>query len=55
MKLYEVPRNTRVYLSDGTPINFEHIDGMYSYCTTTQGDVVHIGASTEVTLEDPTK
>lgn len=27
---------------------FHHIDGMYSYCTDKQGNVVHLAAWTEV-------
>jgi len=27
---------------------FSHIDGMYSYCTRTNGDPIHLGATTEV-------
>ena len=32
MKLYEVPRDTRVVLPNGIEVDFHHIDGMYSYC-----------------------
>lgn len=28
-----------------TELNFYHIDGMYSYCVTDEGDVVHLGAT----------
>lgn len=60
MKLYDVPCNTRIRVTDpeeapigGIPIeekeyNFYHIDGMYSYCTDDDGNVVHIKAWTEV-------
>ena len=51
MKLYDVPRNTRV-LVDGEVVNFHHIDGMYSYCTTDSGDVVHLAAWTDVEVVD---
>jgi hypothetical protein len=54
MLLYEVPRGSRVRLPNGQEINFDHIDGMYSYCTDDSGNVIHIGASTEVTIiENP--
>lgn len=36
MKLYEVPRNTRIKVvgdKENTILLFHHIDGMYSYCT----------------------
>jgi hypothetical protein len=52
MKLFEVPKNTRVVLSDGTELNFAHIDGMYSYCTDDDGKVVHLAAWTEVTIKE---
>lgn len=60
-KLYEVPRNTRIKLLETpkTPpaapeleqdqeLNFHHIDGMYSYCTTDCGKIVHVAAWTLV-------
>jgi hypothetical protein len=63
MKLYDVPRNTKVRIiqSEGPPpdglsvadneiIDFKHIDGMYSYCKNSQGEVVHLKAWTEVEL-----
>ena len=48
MKLFEVPKNTRVRLKDGTELMFHRIDGMYSYCTMDNGDVVHLAAWTDV-------
>jgi len=57
MKLYELPqdRNTKVYIESIHNNNnkedflyFHHIDGMYSYCTTEQGDVCHLFAGTEI-------
>ena len=53
MKLYEVPRKTWVRLVNGDLIFFDHIDGMYSYCKTQDGQVCHISASTEVIPQDP--
>lgn len=67
MKLYEVPRNTFVKVIseepppvDSTPIpngqvvKFHHVDGMYSYCTTLDKEVVHLAAWTEVEItSDP--
>jgi hypothetical protein len=51
MKLYEVPRNSRIkVIDDGEEYNFRSIDGMYSYCTNDKGDVVHIAAWTEVDI-----
>lgn len=63
MKLYKVPRNNRIkiigdikvptsspQLIEGQELNFHHIDGMYSYCTTDSGEVVHLAAWAEVEL-----
>lgn len=56
MKLYDVPRNTRIKVLDDGDIGYEetyafhHIDGMYSYCTTDKGEVVHLFAGTEVEI-----
>jgi hypothetical protein len=63
MKLYEVPNYTRVRLlgdlkdppcapttSVGQELNFKKIDGMYSYCVTDAGEVVHPAAWTEVEI-----
>jgi len=33
-------------------ITFHHIDGMYSYCTTEEGDVVHLSAMTPLIKEN---
>lgn len=49
-ELYNVPRNSRIKLQDGTELNFHHIDGMYSYCTTDAGEVVHIATWAVVEL-----
>lgn len=55
MKLYDVPRNTRIVVkdSDGNPypLAFHHLDGMYSYCKDDAGNVVHLAAWTEVEIE----
>ena len=50
MKLYEVPRNSRIGLSDGSELNFSHVDGMYSFCTDDDGNVVHLAAWSDVQL-----
>jgi hypothetical protein len=60
-KLYEIPDGTRVrlceeprvppcapVLHEGDELTFHHIDGMYSYCTTDTGKVVHVAAWTLV-------
>lgn len=52
MKLYDVPRNTHVKLEGcEETILFHHIDGMYSYCTRSNGDVVHLAAWEDVEIE----
>jgi hypothetical protein len=57
MKLYDVPRNSRIKIivEDKVPseeLNFRSIDGMYSYCTRDDGEVVHLAAWTEVDVID---
>ena len=47
MKLYEVPRDSRIELSDGTQLNFRRLDGMYSLCLTDDNEPVHVAAWTE--------
>lgn len=55
MKLYQVPmrqeQRIRMVTDDewnGLEFNFSHVDGMYSYCTDDEGNVVHLKATTEV-------
>jgi hypothetical protein len=50
MKLYNVPRNSEVMLSDGVVLLFHRIDGMYSVCTDENGYIYHISASEEVEI-----
>lgn len=63
MKLYNVPRNSRIKvvsdikvppaapdIEEGDELNFRSIDGMYSYCTRDDGEVVHLAAWTEVEI-----
>lgn len=50
MKLYEVPRDTRVKIDIGEEFDFKGIDGMYSYCKNDKGQVVHLAAWTEVDI-----
>jgi len=57
MKLYEAPRNSKIVVKTDNGIehvlNFHHIDGMYSYCTTNNGEVVHLAAWEEVVVLGP--
>ena len=50
MKLYDVPRDSRIQLPDGTELNFKRIDGMYSLCLTDDNEPVHLVAWTEVAV-----
>jgi hypothetical protein len=63
MELYKVPRSSRIKVvrdikvPPASPIveeeeilNFSHVDGMYSYCTRDNGEVVHLAAWTEVEI-----
>lgn len=55
MKLYDVPRNTRIVVTDGDDkyfYHFHHIDGAYSYCKDDDGNVVHLAAWTEVEIAE---
>lgn len=67
MKLYDVPRRSWVRVKESNPnhppgsklirkneeLFFDHIDGMYSYCKDINGELVHIGAWTEVEVIKP--
>lgn len=51
MKLYNLPRGSRIFCecSDGSAyVVFDHVDGMYSYCETEKGAVVHLSAATKL-------
>jgi len=63
MKLYEVPRNSKIrvlgdvkvppaapIIEEQEVLNFSHIDGMYSYCTNSDGEVVHLVSWAEVEI-----
>jgi hypothetical protein len=63
MELYNVPNNSRIKVvaedkvppgappvKEGEELNFRSIDGMYSYCTKDNGEVVHLVAWTEVEI-----
>lgn len=57
-KLYELPRDKGIKIftdgiSDGSKyIVFGHLDGMYSYCKTEKGNVIHLSASTPLKKVD---
>jgi len=63
MKLYDVPRNSRIKVKSdikvppGAPeiqdeqvLIFNNIDGMYSHCLDLEGNVVHLVAWAEVEI-----
>lgn len=59
MKLYDIPKQSKLKLTivNGDTeredmVTFHHIDGMYSYCTTSDGAVVHLSASTPMKKVD---
>ena len=65
MKLHHVPNGSKVRIIsgakappahrgfvDGEVLQFSHIDGMYSYCEDSDGNVVHLVAWAEVEIVD---
>ena len=64
MKLYDVPRNSKIrvvgnfksippaapIIEEQEVLNFSHVDGMYSYCTNSDNEVVHLVAWAEVEI-----
>lgn len=46
LRLYDIPFKSKIYekCSDGSSyFIFDHPDGMYSYCVTEKGGIVHLG------------
>lgn len=56
MKLYEVERGSNIKLDDGEGnklcLKFHRLDGMYSYCTDDNGNVVHLAAWADVEVAE---
>lgn len=53
VKLHEVPRGSRIALGtcDGAmELEFDHIDGMFSFCTDKDGGIHHVSAFQEVRI-----
>lgn len=51
MKLYEIKKGSKIVceLSDGSNyLIFDHLDGIYSYCITEKGGVVHLSTLAEL-------
>jgi hypothetical protein len=55
MKLYDIPRHSKIMceLSDGSSfLMFDHLDGMYSFCMSENGNVVHLAGRTELEKQE---
>lgn len=58
MKLYEIPEKSKIRLQIGGQFietktqtcTFHHIDGIYSYIETEEGQVVHLSAAVPLKL-----
>ena len=63
MKLYDVPNDTNIRIAsdamtppvhrefmDGEVLRFHHLDGMYSLCTDSCGQIVHLAGWAEVEI-----
>lgn len=51
MKLYEAPNKSKIYetVSDGSKyFIYDHPDGMYGYCVSEKGAIIHLGITTEL-------
>ena len=49
IKLYDIEKGSRIFVevTDGSKsIIFDHIDGMYSYCKSENGAIIHLAAFT---------
>ena len=49
MKLHEIPKQSKIFceVSDGSKyVIFDHLDGMYSYCKSEKGDILHLSRFT---------
>lgn len=52
VELHQIPRGSKIYCecSDGsTYVTFHHLDGMYSFCKTEKGAIVHLYRFQELT------
>ena len=54
MKLYEVPNNNYVRIQGTEDVfYFDHLDGMYSFCKDSEGNIIHLSVGTPVEIVDP--
>jgi len=54
MRLYDLEKGSKILadLSDGSSyVIFDHLDGMYSYCVTEKGGVLHLSGATPLKKE----
>lgn len=55
MTLLDIPRNSKIYeaCSDGSAwFTMCHPDGLYSFCRTEKGAIVHLGVGQELVAYD---
>lgn len=56
MKLYAVPYGTNVRIRDADNntlrVKFHYVDGMYTYCTDAQGNVINLALWADVEIDD---
>jgi len=55
VRLYNCPRQSYIKIdhdSTRTIYFFDHLDGMYSYCTDKYGNIVHLAAYIDVIVVD---
>ena len=48
LRLWDIPKGSKIFCksSDGsTYVIFNHLDGMYSHCTSEKGATVHLGGA----------
>ena len=50
IELVEESGIAELEITEGEELNFRSIDGMYSYCTRDNGEVVHLAAWTDVEI-----
>ena len=53
--LYDLPRGAKIKCeaNDGSKyVIFDHVDGIFSYCTTEKGGIAHISIGAKFILED---
>jgi hypothetical protein len=52
MKLNEIPKQSKIFCEvsdDSKYVTFDHLDGLYSYCVSEKGAVIHLSRFTPLT------